>query len=196
MFDIHENLLDCDGEAFYFEKVFGIEECLNYFERLKNEIEWRNDEVKIFGKLHITARKVAWYADEGLNYTYSGITKANLAWTNTLLEIKSKVENACGYEFNACLLNLYHNGEEGMGWHSDDEPELGDHAVIASISFGAERKFAFKHKSKPLQSSIVLKNGSMLLMKSVTQQYWKHSLLKSKRIKTPRINLTFRRILR
>lgn len=189
-----ENLLPKDGLVLYFGKVINEQDADVLFDRLLNEVHWVRDEVKLFGKLHVTAREVAWYADPGLTYTYSGRTKTALPWNELLLELKQKAEQICGVQFNACLLNLYHDGNEGMGWHSDDEPELGPTPNIASFSFGAERPFKLKHKTETLQVELNLEHGSLLLMAGTCQQYWKHMLPKRKRLKAARINLTFRRM--
>ena len=192
----NHNLLPYDGTVNYYGPIVSSQEAKEYFDQLINNIEWKNDEVFIFGKHIITQRKVAWYADAGLSYTYSKVTKAGLVWTNELLKLKSLTEKLTGETFNSCLLNLYHRGEEGMGWHSDDEKELGKNMAIASLSFGADRKFSFKHKEDKQTLSLLLENGSLLLMKDETQQKWLHSLPKTKRITEPRINLTFRTIVR
>ena len=192
----NHNLLPYDGTVNYYGPIVSSQEAKYYFDQLINNIEWKNDEVFIFGKHIITQRKVAWYADAGLSYTYSKVTKAGLVWTNELLKLKSLTEKLTGETFNSCLLNLYHRGEEGMGWHSDDEKELGKNMAIASLSFGADRKFSFKHKEDKQTLSLLLENGSLLLMKDETQQKWLHSLPKTKRITEPRINLTFRTIVK
>jgi alkylated DNA repair dioxygenase AlkB len=129
-------------------------------------------------------------------YTYSNITKQALPWTKELSGLKQMVEELAGTTFNSCLLNLYHNGEEGMGWHSDDEDSLGKNNTIASLSIGAERKFLFKHKQSKQTVSLVLEHGSLLIMRDATQANWLHSLIKSKSVTQPRINLTFRTIVR
>ena len=192
----NHNLLPYDGTVNYYGPIVSSQEAKYYFDQLINNIEWKNDEVFIFGKHIITQRKVAWYADAGLSYTYSKVTKAGLAWTDELLKLKELTEKLTGETFNSCLLNLYHHGEEGMGWHSDDEKELGKNMAIASLSFGADRKFSFKHKENKQTLSIHLENGSLLLMKDETQQKWLHSLPKTKKTTEPRINLTFRTIVR
>ncbi len=189
------NLLPYDGIVNYYGKVLTQKESNNYFDRLLNTIEWKNDEAIIFGKHIITKRKAAWYGDSDYLYTYSNTTKQALTWTKDLLELKQIVETISGSIFNSCLLNLYHNGEEGMAWHSDDERSLGKDTTIASFSFGAERKFSFKHRKNKESFSILLENGSLLIMKDATQTNWLHSLPKSKRISKPRINLTFRTII-
>lgn len=186
------NLLPYDGVVNYHGKVLKQKEALNYYERLLDTIEWKNDEAVIFGKHIITKRKAAWYGDSGYLYTYSNITKQALAWTKELLELKHITEEITGVTYNSCLLNLYHNGDEGMAYHSDDEKSLGRNATIASLSFGAERKFLFKHKKTNEITSLVLENGSLLVMKDTTQTHWLHRLPTTKKITRPRINLTFR----
>ena len=188
------SLLSTDGSALYIPGVFDENSCLALFALLMKTIDWKEDQLIMFGKLITTRRKVAWIGDAGCSYTYSGIKKFPQAWTPALLEIKQRVEALAQHTFNSCLLNLYHDGSDGMGWHSDDEKELDQTAPIASISFGGERKFAFKHKFDKTSVSLTLANGSVLLMQAPTQQYWQHSLTKTKRTVTPRINLTFRAI--
>jgi len=189
------NLLPGDGTVIYYGKVISHAEALYYFDKLMETIEWKNDEAVIFGKHIITKRKAAWYGDSGFLYTYSGTTKKALEWTPELLAIKKLVEEITGTTFNSCLLNLYHNGDEGMAWHSDDESSLGKDTTIASVSFGAERKFSLKHKMEKTTVSVMLENGSLLVMKDTTQTNWLHSLPKTKTVTRPRINLTFRTML-
>ncbi len=193
-FDSEKNWLPKDGTVNYYGRLFNKEEADNFFSRLLKNIEWQNDEIFIFGKHIITKRKVAWYGEKQFRYTYSKTTKLALNWTKELLELKSIIENKTGETFNSCLLNLYHNGEENMSWHSDDEKDLKKNSAIASLSFGAERKFTFKHKINKDKVTFFLEHGSLLLMKNQTQIHWLHQLPKSKAIKTPRINLTFRTI--
>ncbi|MGC4234447.1 MAG: alpha-ketoglutarate-dependent dioxygenase AlkB [Niabella sp.] len=188
------NLLPYDGEALYYGKIFPVEKANYYASVLMNTIAWKNDEAIIFGKKIITKRKVAWYADEPLEYTYSGITKTALLWTDALLQLKKVAEQISGETYNSCLLNLYHNGSEGMAWHSDAEKDLKKEGAIASLSFGAERKFAFKHKQTKEVVSTVLGHGSLLVMKGACQTYWLHGLPSTKKVNAPRINLTFRTI--
>ena len=186
------NLLPNDGVVNYYGKVLKQQEARYYFNKLLNTIEWKNDEAIIFGKHIITKRKAAWYGDAGYLYTYSNTTKLALSWTVELLHLRKIAEDITGEAFNSCLLNLYHNGDEGMAWHSDDEKSLGKNTAIASFSFGAERKFSLKHKKTKQAVSILLENGSLLLMKDSTQTNWLHCLPKSKKVNHPRINLTFR----
>src|SRR5437879_9348860 len=192
------NLLDKDGSVSYYRNVLIHNEANRYFNLLLQNIVWENDEAVIFGKHIVAKRKVAWYGDYGDSdylYTYSNTTKQALAWTKELSDLKQIVEELTETKFNSCLLNLYHNGNEGIAWHSDDEKSLGKNSTIASLSFGAERKFSFKHKQTKQTISLVLEHGSLLIMKDATQTNWLHSLPKSKKITRPRINLTFRTIV-
>ena len=193
-FDQNLNILPYDGEVYYFGSVLKYQQAEAYLGSLLNTIAWKNDEVIIYGKHIVTARKAAWYGDKSYSYTYSNTTKQALSWTPELLELKELVENHTHNSFNSCLLNLYHSGAEGMAWHSDDESALGRKPVIASLSLGAERKFSFKHKSSKQNVSLVLDHGSLLLMKGATQSHWLHSLPKTVKVSEPRINLTFRTI--
>ena len=186
------NLISNDGAVNYYGKLMSPQLTKLYFDILLDTIEWKNDEVVIFGKHIITKRKVAWYGDEKYSYTYSNITKQALPWTKELLELKILSEKITGACFNSCLLNLYHSGEEGMTWHSDDEKTLLKNGTIASLSFGAERKFSFKHKHTKQKIEIMLEAGSLLVMKDSTQANWWHRLPPSTKVKTARINLTFR----
>lgn len=193
--DVTANLLPYDGIVNYYGKIIPFEKAVHYYERLFSTIEWKNDEAIIFGKRIITARKVAWYGDTNFSYTYSKTTKQATPWTNELLELKRLVEFKTNSNFNSCLLNLYHNGSEGMAWHSDAEKDLMKNGVIASLSFGAERKFSFKHKLTKQTVAVSLESGSLLVMKDVTQTHWLHRLPPTTKINTPRINLTFRTII-
>lgn len=190
--DHTKNLLPQDGIVNYYGKQFDTNAANQYYESLLNTIDWKNDQALIFGKLIITKRKVAWYGDTDYEYTYSNTTKRALPWTTELLALKSLVEAITAEKYNSCLLNLYHNGTEGMAWHSDAEKDLKKNGAIASLSFGAVRKFAFKHKATNQTVSLLLENGSLLVMKGTTQTHWLHRLPPSTRISTPRINLTFR----
>lgn len=190
------NFLPFDGIALNYGVIFSDEEAKKYFESFLQEIDWRHDEILMFGKKIITKRKVAWYAEDGLEYIYSGSKKQGLPFTKSLQQLKLEVEKITQESYNSCLLNLYHDGDEGMGWHSDDEKSIVPGSSIASISLGAERKFSFKHKVNKHSLSLILSNGSLLEMKGKTQEFWWHSLPKSKKVKGMRINLTFRRMLR
>lgn len=186
------NLLPHDGIVNYYGRVLSPQQADDYFNHLLQTIEWKNDEAVIFGKHYFTKRKVAWYADANFPYTYSNTTKQALGWTEEILLLKQLTESLTGDRFNSCLLNLYHNGDEGMAWHSDDERSLGKNTTIASFSLGAERKFSFKHKRTKQTISVSLENGSLLIMKGTTQTNWLHRLPPTKKVNRARISLTFR----
>ncbi|MFN5366466.1 MAG: alpha-ketoglutarate-dependent dioxygenase AlkB family protein [Bacteroidota bacterium] len=190
------NLLPRDGIVLYTRVVFTPAEAAGHFDSLSALPDWRHDETVIFGKRIVTSRMVAWYGDHPFEYTYSRITRRALPWPPAVLALKAVAEMETGETYNSCLLNLYHNGSEGMGWHSDNEPELKKEGAICSLSFGADRKFSFKHKQTGEKVDILLENGSLLLMKGSTQAHWLHRLPPAKKILTPRINLTFRTIAR
>lgn len=194
--DPTKNWLPYDGEVYYLGRIIEIERADHFFHHLLQKIEWRQDQAVIYGKKIITKRKVAWYGDAPFEYTYSKVTKRALSWTEDLLQLKSIVEQASNETFNSCLLNLYHSGEEGMSWHSDAETDLKKYGAIASLSLGAERKFAFKHRQTQEKIELLLEHGSLLIMKGLTQTHWLHQLPVSKKISSPRINLTFRTIVK
>lgn len=193
--DKAKNWLPMDGTVNYYGKIFSPKEADHFLKALLETIEWKNDEAVIFGKKIITKRKVAWYGSEPFEYTYSNTTKRALPWTPELISLKQKVELESGETFNSCLLNLYHTGEEGMAWHSDGEADLKKNGAIGSLSFGAERKFAFKHKTTKQKVELLLEHGSLLVMKDTTQTHWLHRLPPTTRIHSPRVNLTFRTIV-
>jgi len=189
------NIINKDGEVTYYGKIYTDELIRQFFDELSNKIIWEHEKVIMFGKEITTKRKVAFYANDGITYTYSQKIKVGKAWTPALLNIKKIVEEYTSQKYNACLLNLYHNGLEGMGWHSDDEKEIIKNSSIASLSLGADRKFSFKHKISKETVSIMLESGSLLEMKGVLQKNWLHALPKTTKALTPRINLTFRQMI-
>ena len=189
------NWLPYQGTVNYYGTIFNKQEADFYYEKLFNTIDWRNDIAIIFGKTIITKRKVAWYGDKPFEYTYSNASKLALGWTAELLELKKIIEQKTGATFNSCLLNLYHDGSEGMAYHSDGETDLLKNGAIGSLSFGATRKFAFKHKQTKEKVDLVLDHGSLLVMKDTTQTHWLHRLPPTKKVSSPRINLTFRTIV-
>jgi len=163
--------------------------------RLTDCTPWSQQQITVYGKHYLQPRLSAWYGD--LNYSYSGITMEPLPWTQTLLQIKSRVETLLQQDFNSVLLNLYRDHNDSMGMHSDNERELGEWPVIASLSLGEERTFLLKHKTRKDLKTIrlPLPPGSLLLMKGNTQTHWRHGIAKERRPCGPRINLTFRNIL-
>lgn len=190
--DPNHNWLPKDGIVNYHGCIMEQESADEYFKNLLKTIPWENDVLNMFGKRIVTNRKVAWYGDRPYAYTYSNSTKSAFPWTKDLRELKQLVEKVTNEKYNSCLLNLYHSGEEGMSWHSDDEKELKKHGAIASLSFGAVRKFVFKHKETKEKVELTLDHGSLVVMKGEVQDYWLHQLPKSKKVKAPRVNLTFR----
>ena len=180
-----------------FEGFFDENESANYLQNITSFANWRKETVTVWGKKQEMKRMIAWYGDEGKNYSYSGITVYPDKWFEELIDIKNKILNVCTTKFNSVLLNDYKDGSIGMGWHSDDEKELGRNPVIASVSFGAERDFFLKRKNDDGLENVNIKltNGSLLIMMGDTQHYWNHSIPIRKKIKERRINLTFRKIL-
>jgi alkylated DNA repair dioxygenase AlkB len=186
---VSENLLPKDGEAIYTPSLFERAEADALFEKLLREIEWRQEPIVIFGKRVMQPRLTAWYGER--EYTYSGITLQPLPWSESLTTIRRRI----GGDFNSVLLNLYRDQNDGMGWHADDEKELGRDPVIGSVSFGATREFQLRHRrEKDLRVSIALEHGSYLLMRGSTQHHWMHALPKRRAPIGARINLTFRKL--
>ena len=188
------NLLPYDGTAFYYGAIMARQMADRYYDELLQVIAWKHEKVVIGSKRVTTKRKVAWYGDQPFSYTYSKTTKTALPWIPVLLELRDIIACASKETYNACLLNFYNNGNEGMAWHSDGEKDLQKNAAIGSLSFGAERLFYFKHKETQKTISQTLENGSLLVMKGVTQSYWLHRLPTTKKAHRPRINLTFRSV--
>jgi alkylated DNA repair dioxygenase AlkB len=188
-------IIQQDGEAVYYGNILTQEQKEYYFNELLSGIQWVNEVVIMFGKTITTKRKVAFYGNDLMEYTYSNKTKNAFPWTPLLLDIKKTVESYTGETYNACLLNLYHDGNEGMGWHADNEKEIIADSSIASVSIGATRNFLFKHRESGEKLSILLENGSLLEMKGPIQRHWLHSLPKSTKVKETRINLTFRQMV-
>ena len=166
-----------------------------WFESCLHDLNWETGFIKIFGKTHQIPRLQAWYADVGIEYSYSGKKLHRHNWNKTLLEIKERIEDITSYKFNSVLANLYRDGNDSMGLHSDNEKELGDKPVIASLSLGEARDIHFIHKKIKKSLDIPQLNGQLLVMHGKTQEYWKHEIKKTKKIKKPRINLTFRNII-
>jgi alkylated DNA repair dioxygenase AlkB len=190
------NLLPRDGTVTYHGPILGEAKARDHLEGLQAEVPWQRDEMVIFGKRIVTSREVAWFGDPGLAYTYSGTTKQPIPWSERLLQLKALVEQRSGTVFNSCLVNFYHKGEEGMGWHSDDEKSIVRDSAIASLSLGAERRFDFRHKETREKVEVILENGSLLVMQGETQRHWQHQLPPTKKVSAARINLTFRRMVR
>lgn len=191
-----KNWLHKEGTVNYYGVVFSARTADACYQQLLSTTPWKNDESAIYGKHIITKRKVAWYSSQPFNYSYSNTNKISLPWTPLLLQLKEKVEQVTGESYNSCLLNLYHDGSEGVGWHSDNEKSLKPCGAIASLTLGAERRFAFKHKKSQETINLMLQHGSVLVMKGETQQHWLHRLPPTTQKHSPRINLTFRTIIK
>ena len=187
-----------DGDARFIADFLTRAQSDAYFAELLDLVDWRQHIIRIRGREVASPRLSAWYGDPDAHYSYSGLSLEPRPWLPIILELKTRVEAACNAPFNSVLLNLYRDGADSMGWHSDDEPELGERPVIASVSLGATRRFRLRHRRrKELEPvAIDLENGSLLIMEGDTQRFWKHQISKSKRVAEPRVNLTFRNIWR
>ena len=182
-----------DSDITYFSNFLERERASGYFERLKSSVPWRQDEIRVYGKLYPQPRLTALYGNNNRSYSYSGIVMKPLPFSDALLDIRKKISVLTNVEFTSCLLNLYRDGKDSNGWHSDDEKELGENPVIASVSLGQERYFHLRHKKlKQLKHRILLEHGSLLLMRGQTQHFWQHQIPKTTRLIGERINLTFR----
>lgn len=186
------NILPYDGNAVYQEFFLNVKEADEFFHFFLNNTPWKNDVVKLFGKKIITARKMAWFSNQQKSYTYSGQTHTSLPFTEPLHLLRQKIEMQTGATFNACLLNLYQNGTQAMGWHQDNESEIREQSSIVSLSLGAARPFQFRHIKSGETVKLILHHGSILNMFGETQNFWKHQLPKAQKVKEIRINLTFR----
>ncbi|GAA0690044.1 alpha-ketoglutarate-dependent dioxygenase AlkB [Marinobacterium maritimum] len=183
-----------DAEIRYWPGFLTTEEADALLARLLNNIPWQQDRIRLFGREHLVPRLQAFMSDPGIHYTYSGLRLAGEPWLPALLPLKQQLEALCGQPFNALLLNLYRDGQDCMGWHADNEPELGPNPTIASISLGAPRRFRLRHNTSRDTEALTLEHGSLLLMAGSTQHHWQHSLPRTRRCQDPRINLTFRLI--
>ena len=182
-----------DAEIIYYPSFFDAPEAENIFKELLDTIPWQQDEIRVYGKVHPQPRLTALFSNDGKSYSYSNITMQPHPWNILLQKIKFKIEEVVDANFSTVLLNLYRDGKDSNGWHADDEKELGENPIIASVSFGAERYFHLKHKhKKDLKQKILLENGSLLIMKGTTQHFWLHQIPKTSKPISPRINLTFR----
>lgn len=191
-----DNLLPQKGSAYLFPNYFDSEKSNTFFDLLLKQTPWRHDAISIYGRRMLQPRLTAWYGEPGRSYRYSGLTLEPLVWTDTLIEIKRQIEVIAQVNFTGALLNYYRNQDDSMGWHRDNEKELGKNPIIGSVSFGASREFQFRfYQDKKTRISVELQHGSLLLMKGETQDYWEHSLPKRKRTIGPRINITFRVVL-
>ena len=192
-----DNLLPYDGKVNDLGVVIDYPSALYY--ALLTTLPWQPDIVTLFGKTHVTTRQIVWMGDSDASYQYSGHTRQAIAWTDSVFHVKHHIEQqllkiGIKADFNSCLLNYYPSGDDGMGYHADDEKELGHQPVIASLSLGATRKFVFKHKKTQDKVELYLESGQLIVMHSATQEYWKHSITKTKTVDEGRISLTFRQM--
>lgn len=192
-----DNLLPYDGQVNDLGIVIDYPSPLFY--KLVTELPWQADIVTLFGKTHVTTRQIVWMGDSDVSYQYSGQSHQAIAWTDTVFHVKHHIEEqlsalSIDVNFNSCLLNYYPSGDNGMGYHADDEKELGVQPIIASLSLGATRKFVFKHKKTQDKVELYLESGQLIVMHGDTQSFWKHSITKTKMVNTGRISLTFRQI--
>lgn len=201
-----DNLLPYDGIVN--DLGFVIENPTELYQQLLDELPWKSDKVTLFGKTHITTRKIVWMGDtrsnssqdSSLAYHYSGHTRPIIPWHDVVFHVKQLVEQKLAkievkVNFNSCLLNYYPSGQDGMGYHADDEPELGHQPIIASLSLGATRKFVLKHKVTKENVELMLESGQLIVMRGNTQRHWKHTVTKTKAVHDGRISLTFRQML-
>ncbi|TRX55787.1 alpha-ketoglutarate-dependent dioxygenase AlkB family protein [Thalassomonas sp. M1454] len=184
----------CSGDLIYIANFYQAAQSEQLCQALEVELVWRQETIRLFGKSVLIPRVQAWYGDKDAHYQYSGLSLTPLPWTATLMQIKTDVEQQISTTFNSVLANLYRNGQDSMGWHSDNEKQLGEQPIIASVSLGQERKFSIKHKSSGEKIDLILQSGSLLIMHGNLQQDWQHSIPKTKKIIDKRINLTFRTI--
>lgn len=184
-----------DADLRFMHGFYPPDECAVLLAALLEQTPWRQERIEVWGKVHDQPRLTSWHGDPGTDYTYSGVTLATYPWTPLLSRLRSDIEQATGHRYNSVLLNLYRNQHDGVGWHSDNERELGGMPVIASLSLGETRSFRLRHRERRhAPVSIALTDGSLLLMAGATQRNWQHAIPKERREKGPRINLTFRQI--
>lgn len=189
-----KNLAGQDGEIYLRKHFYDVADADRIFTRLLNALAWQEEEIVIAGKQVKVPRLMCWYGDPEAVYQYSGIIHQPLAWTDELLEIKQQLEHFCGHSFNSVLANLYRDGNDSMGWHADKEKELGINPYIASLNFGDERLFKIRHNKTKATLDLILQRGDLLLMGGTLQHHWRHCVPKTAKQKTPRINLTMRKI--
>ena len=188
------NLVPADGELYLIKQFYAQPEADLLFQQLQTELAWQEESLFIYGRWVKVPRLMCWYGDTDANYRYSGVEHQPLPWTSVLQVIRKKIERRCQRDFNSVLANLYRDGRDSMGCHADDEIELGIKPMIASLSLGDQRLFKLHHKTGKEKLDIVLEHGDLLVMAGVLQHHWRHAVPKTKKLKTSRINLTFRKI--
>jgi len=188
------NLVPFGGELYLIKQFYSLPESDRLFALLQAELVWQEEAIFIYGRWVKVPRLMCWHGDKDAWYRYSGVSHQPLPWTPVLQAIRERMERQCQCSFNSVLANLYRNGADSMGCHADNEKELGLNPVIASLSLGDERLFKLHHKQSKEKRDIVLGHGDLLVMAGTLQYHWTHSVPKTKKLKKPRINLTFRKI--
>lgn len=183
-----------DGTLTLDQQFLNTDQADTLYQQLSQELNWRQDSIRMFGRIVTIPRLQVFQGEPGIRYRYSGLTLETESWHPAINALRQEIEQVCGYRFNSVLINFYRNGQDGMGWHSDDEPELGPNPTIASVTLGQPRRFLLRHKSDKAipQQELLPEHGSLLIMANQLQHHWQHSIPKTKRIMQGRINLTFR----
>lgn len=195
LFTEPRELLSVDGSAILHEQFLDPHEADHVFRDLLESNPWESHDIIVFGQKHREPRLSTWHADEGVRYTYSNLERIPIGWTPILQRLRESCERASGATFNSVLVNLYRDGNDGVGWHADDERENGPQPVIASLSLGASRRFDFQHRELKCVESVQLNAGDLVVMSGASQSHWLHRIAKTKRHVGPRINLTFRKVI-
>lgn len=195
VFDSEVNQIPFDGHLYWIRQFYPPDDADRLFTKFISDLSWQQEDIFIYGKWLKVPRLMCWYGDHGATYRYSGVTHQPLLWTSELLAVKRAIEQCCEFTFNSVLANLYRNGSDSMGCHADDEKELGHYPVIASLSLGETRLFKLHHKKRNTTLNFELGHGDLVVMAGAMQEHWVHSVPKTKRFKSARINLTFRKIL-
>lgn len=190
----YEKLQMQDADVYLLQEWIKPEMSRKLLEHFKRELVWSQPEITLFGKRMKVPRLQAWYGEPDVGYSYSGLFMLPMPWEDKLLQLKRYCEQTCDVAFNSVLVNLYRDGQDSMGMHADDEPELGVEPVIASVSLGASRNFDFKHRQSGEKKRVVLQDGSLLIMRGRTQHFWQHGINKTKKPISERINFTFRHV--
>ena len=185
-----------DADLRYFPRWVDADLADGWLSELSTQTPWSQPQIKLYGRSIAVPRLVAWYGDADAHYRYSGFTHEPLAWTPLLADIRQRVQQQVGQRLNGVLLNYYRDGQDAMGWHSDDERELGQQPLVVSLNLGATRRFDFRRKgTSGIEYSISLEHGSLLVMSGLTQHYWQHQIARTRKVRAPRLNLTFRQII-
>lgn len=196
MSDDSELIELADADLRYFPRWVDADLADGWLSEISAQTSWSQPQIKLYGRSIAVPRLVAWYGDADAHYRYSGFTHEPLTWTPLLADIRQRVQQQVGQRLNGVLLNYYRDGQDAMGWHSDDERELGQQPLVVSLNLGATRRFDFRRKgTSGIEYSISLEHGSLLVMSGLTQHYWQHQIARTRKVRAPRLNLTFRQII-